>query len=249
MESAWRRAPVPEIAGRPTRSTLTPIAAKNSDARRPSPSQTSLRTSPGQLSAPSRTADCELNPHGPSPDLTCGFTPLVGVQIGVGGPTPHRTTPPNPPPPRSSVGSSPHERTSGRKSGTSSLAIPVAKRPLEPENVPRIPERHRIGRGREAQRSRARQNRRALVTQHARANRTSRRPSHIRRQSARSHAQAVNAVPSAGDNRPRAIDSRDHGRSPTTFEPACSATRGSRSGPWGPKCTGSKGVELQITAR
>ena len=39
-----------------------------------------------------RTADCELNPHGPSPVLTCGFTPLVGVQIGVGGPTPHRTT-------------------------------------------------------------------------------------------------------------------------------------------------------------
>ena len=53
MESAWRRAPVPEIAGRPTRSTLTPIAAKNGDARRPSPSQTSLRTSPGLLSAPS----------------------------------------------------------------------------------------------------------------------------------------------------------------------------------------------------
>ena len=39
-----------------------------------------------------RTADCELNPHGPSPVLTCGFMPLVGVQIGVGGPTPHRTT-------------------------------------------------------------------------------------------------------------------------------------------------------------
>ena len=92
MESAWRRAPVPEIAGRPTRSTLTPIAAKNGDARRPSPSQASLRTSPGPLSAPSRTADCELNPHGPSPVLTCGFMPLVGVQIGVGGPTPHRTT-------------------------------------------------------------------------------------------------------------------------------------------------------------
>ena len=36
---------------------------------------------------PSRTADCELNPHGPSPALTCGFTPLVGVQIGVGGGT------------------------------------------------------------------------------------------------------------------------------------------------------------------
>ena len=41
---------------------------------------------------PPRTADCELNPHGPSAVLTCGFTPLVGVQIGVGGPTPHRTT-------------------------------------------------------------------------------------------------------------------------------------------------------------
>ena len=87
--------------------------------------------------------------------------------FGVGGPTPARTTRArNTPPPRSSAGSSPHERTSGTKSGTSSLAIPVAKRPLELENVPRIPERHRIGRGREAESSRARQNRRALVTQH-----------------------------------------------------------------------------------
>ena len=33
-------------------------------------------------------AGCELNPHGHSPVLTCGFMPPVGVQIGVGGPTP-----------------------------------------------------------------------------------------------------------------------------------------------------------------
>ncbi len=38
------------------------------------------------------TADCELNPHGRSPVLTCSFMRFVGVQIGVGGPTAHRTT-------------------------------------------------------------------------------------------------------------------------------------------------------------
>jgi hypothetical protein len=137
----------------------------------------------------------------------------------------------NTPPPRSSAGSSPHERTSGTKSGTASLAIPVAKRPLELENVPRIPERHRSGRAREAERSRARQNRGALVTQHARANCTSRRPSHIRRQSvafARSSRQrrAIRRRQQASRPSTAAITGR------TTLEPAFSATRGSRFGPW-----------------
>ena len=59
---------------------------------RPSPSEAGLRMSPRAATLALSTADRELNPHRGSPVLTCGFMPLVGVQLGVGGPTPHRTT-------------------------------------------------------------------------------------------------------------------------------------------------------------
>ena len=56
--------------------------------RKPLPCPRAVRNAMARLA----TADCELNPHGRSPVLTCSFMPFVGVQIGVGGPTPHRTT-------------------------------------------------------------------------------------------------------------------------------------------------------------
>ena len=94
-----RRNPTPGPRDRRSSDTLNSHPDRCKEWRRETPVavRSGLRTSPRTATLALRTADRELNPHRGSPVLTCGFMPLVGVQLGVGGPTPHRTTRAEPP--------------------------------------------------------------------------------------------------------------------------------------------------------